>query len=85
MRIGRTYLTVILAAASAAVAATLAAAPPAAADCVTAKGPISLTPCSPGGDIRISSGIRVEPTPFVPLDCDVDWLCDMGESIARGD
>ena len=85
MRIRQIYLTAVLAAASAAVATTLAAAPPAAADCVSAKGPNPLTLCSPGGDIRISGGVLVQPTPFVPLDCDVDWLCDMGESIARGD
>ena len=81
MRIRHTYLTAILAAASAALATTLAAAPPAAADCVTAAGPTPLTLCSQG-ETRISSGVRVATTPYVPLPCDLDWLCDMGESIA---
>jgi hypothetical protein len=85
MRIRRTYLTAILAVASAALGTTLAAAPPAAADCVTAAGPTPLTLCSQG-ETRVSNTTPlVAATPYVPLPCDLDWLCDMGESIALGD
>ena len=78
MRIRHTYLTAILAAAFAALATTLAAAPPAAADCVDSGG---VTLCSQG-EVTGSSGAPVAATPYVPLPCDLDWLCDMGESIA---
>jgi hypothetical protein len=85
MRIRHTYLTAILAVASAALGTTLAAAPPAAADCVTAAGPTPLTLCSQG-ETRVSNTTPlVAATPYVPLPCDLDWLCDQGHSVALGD
>ena len=85
MRIRHTYLTAMLAAASAALASTLAAAPPAAADCVTAAGANPLTLCSQG-EARVSNRTPlVAATPYIPLPCDMDWLCDQGHSIALGD
>ena len=79
MRIRHTYLTAMLAAASAALASTLAAAPPAAAECVEGGG---VTLCSQG-DARVSNKTPlVATTPYVPYPCDLDWLCDQGQSIA---
>ena len=84
MRIRHPYLTAMLAAASAALASTLAAAPPAAADCVQARGPNPITLCSQG-ETRVSNTTPLAgATPYIPLDCDVDWLCDQGHSIALG-
>ena len=85
MRIRHTYSTVMLAAASAALASTLAAAPPAAADCVSAAGPNPLTLCSQG-ETRVSNRTPLpKATPYIPLDCDEDWLCDQGLGIALSD
>jgi len=82
MRIRHTSLTAMLAAASAALASTLAAAPPAAADCVDGGG---VTLCSQG-ETRVSNTTPlVAATPYIPLPCDMDWLCDQGHSIALGD
>jgi hypothetical protein len=82
MRIRHTSLTAMLAAASAVLASTLAAAPPAAADCVDGGG---VTLCSQG-EARVSNRTPlVAATPYVPLPCDMDWLCDQGHSIALGD
>ena len=82
MRIRHTYLTAMLAAASAALASTLAAAPPAAADCVSSSGPNPVTLCSQG-ESRVSNTTPLPATtPYVPYPCDLDWLCDQGQSIA---
>ena len=86
MRIRHTSLAPMLAAASVVLGSTLAVAPPAAADCVSAAGPNPLTICSQG-ETRISNTTPVPraATPFVPLDCDVNWLCDQGLGIALSD
>ena len=79
MRIRHIYLTAMLAAASAALASTLAAAPPAAADCVEGGG---VTLCSQG-ESRVSNRTPLPATtPYVPYPCDLDWMCDQGQSIA---
>ena len=85
MQIGHIYLTATLAAASAALASTLAAAPPAAAaDCVSSSGPNPVTLCSQG-DSRVSNRTPLpRATPYIPVNCDVDWLCDQGLGIALG-
>ena len=84
MRIRHTHLTAMLAA-SAAVASTLAVAPPAAADCISASGPNPLTLCSQG-ESRVSNRTPLpKATPYIPLDCDYDWLCDQGLGIALSD
>ena len=85
MRIRHTYLTVMLAAASAALASTLAAAPPAAADCVSARGPDPVTICSQGETRKSNTSPVPRATPYVPLPCDLDWMCDLGLGIALGD
>ena len=87
MRIRHIYLTAMLAAASAALASTLAAAPPAAADCISASGPHPLTLCSSsGGESRQSNTSPVpRATPYIPVDCDVNWLCNQGLGIALSD
>ncbi len=78
MRIRHPYLTAMLAAASAALASTLVAAPPAAADCVEGGG---ITICSQG-DARVSNRTALPATtPYVPLPCDLDWMCDQGASM----
>ena len=84
MRIRHTYLTAMLAA-SAALASTLAAAPPAAADCVSAAGPNPLTLCSQGETRKSNTSPVPRATPYIPLDCDMDWLCDQGLGIALSD
>ena len=84
MRIRHTSLTAMLAA-SAAVASTLAAAPPAAADCVSSAGPNPVTLCSQG-DTRVSNTTPLtKATPYIPIDCSMDWLCDQGLGIALSD
>jgi hypothetical protein len=85
MRIRHSYLTAMLAAASVALASTLAAAPPAAADCVSAAGPNPLTLCSQGETRKSNTSPVPRATPYIPLDCDVDWLCDQGLGIALSD
>jgi len=85
MRIRHTYSTVMLAAASAALASTLAAAPPAAADCISAAGPDPVTLCSQGESRKSNTSPVPRATPYIPLDCDVDWLCDQGLGIALSD
>ena len=85
MRIRHTYLTAMLAAASAALASTLVAAPPAAADCVSSAGPNPVTLCSQG-ESRVSNTSPVpRATPYIPIDCDMDWMCDQGLGIALSD
>lgn len=83
MRIRHTSLAAMLAATSAVLASTLAVAPPAAADCVSAAGPNPLTLCSQG-ETRVSnlSPVPRAATPYVPVDCSVNWLCDQGLGIA---
>jgi hypothetical protein len=78
------YLIPLLGAA--ATAAGIAATPPAAAaNCVSAAGPDPLTLCSQG-ESRVSNRTTLpRATPYIPLDCDVDWLCDQGLGIALGD
>jgi hypothetical protein len=83
MRIKHTYVATMLAA-SAALASTLALAPPAAADCISASGPNPLTLCSQGEARKSNTSPLPKATPYVPLDCDVDWLCDQGLGIALG-
>jgi hypothetical protein len=84
MRIRHTSLTAMLAA-SAALASTLAAASPAAADCVSATGPNPLTLCSQG-ESRVSNTSPVpRATPYIPIDCDMDWMCDQGLGLALSD
>ena len=85
MRIRHTYLTAMLAAASAALASTLAAAPPAAADCISAAGPNPLTLCSQGETRESNTTPLPRATPYIPIDCDMDWLCDQGLGIALSD
>ncbi len=85
MRIRHTYLTVMLAAASAAVASTLAAAPPAAADCISSRGPDPVTLCSQGETRKSNTSPVPRANPYIPIDCDVDWLCDQGLGIALSD
>jgi hypothetical protein len=83
MRIRHTSLTAMLAAASAVLASTLAAAPPAAADCVDGGG---ITICSQGETRKTNtSPVPRASTPYVPLDCAQDWLCDQGLGIALSD
>ena len=84
MRIRLTYLTAMLAA-TAALAATLAAAPPAAADCISASGPDPVTLCSQGESRKSNTSPVPRATPYIPLDCDYDWLCDQGLGIALSD
>jgi hypothetical protein len=84
MRTRHFFLTAMLAA-SAALASTLAAAPLAAADCVSAAGPNPLTLCSQG-ESRVSNRTTLpKATPYIPVDCDVEWLCDQGLGIALSD
>ena len=80
----RCYLIPLLGAV--ATAAGIAATPPAAAaNCVSAAGPDPLTLCSQG-ESRVSNRTTVpRATPYIPLDCGVDWLCDQGLGIALGD
>ena len=79
MRIRRAYLTAMLAAASAVLASSLVGAPPAAADCIDGGG---VTICSQG-DTRMSNRNPLpKVTPYVPLPCDLDWMCDQGASMA---
>ena len=84
MRIGNIYLTATLAAASAALASTLAAAPPAAADCISARGSDPVTLCSQGESRKSNTSPVPIATPYIPVDCSVDWLCDQGLGIALG-
>ena len=84
MRIGTIYLTATLAAASAALASTLATAPPAAADCISARGPDPVTLCSQGESRKSNTSPVPRATPYIPVDCGVDWLCDQGLGIALG-
>jgi hypothetical protein len=82
MRIRHTSLTAMFAAASAVLASTLAAAPPAAADCVDGGG---ITICSQGESRKSNTSPVPRATPYIPLDCDQDWLCDQGLGIALSD
>ena len=84
MGIKHTYVAAMFAA-SAALASTLVAAPPAAADCISASGPDNLTLCSQGESRKSNTNPVPRATPYVPLDCAQDWLCDQGLGIALGD
>jgi hypothetical protein len=85
MRNRHTYLTAILAASAALAASTLAAAPPAAADCISAAGSDPLTLCSQGEARKSNTSPVPRATPYIPLDCAQDWLCDQGLGIALSD
>ena len=77
MQVRQRYLMPLLAAA--ATAAGIAAAPPAAADCVEGGG---VTLCSQG-DARVSNRTSLPAAePYVPYPCELDWLCDQGNSMA---
>jgi hypothetical protein len=84
MRIRHTHLIAMLVA-STALASTLAAAPLAAADCISASGPNPLTLCSQGESRKSNTSPVPRSTPYIPVDCDVDWLCDQGLGIALND
>ena len=80
MKVRQRYLIPVLAAA--AIAVGIVAAPPAAADCVDGGG---VTLCSQG-DPRVSNRTPLpRATPYIPLDCDMDWLCDQGLGLALSD
>ena len=80
MKVRQVYLIPLLGAAATAVG--IAAAPPAAADCVDGGG---VTLCSQG-ESRVSNRTPLpRATPYIPLDCDMDWLCDQGLGIALSD
>ena len=80
MRIRHTYLIAMLAA-----SAALATAPPAAADCISASGPYPVTLCSQGESRQSNTSPVPRATPYIPLDCAYDWLCDQGLGIALSD
>lgn len=84
MRITHTFVTAILAA-SAALASTPATAPLAAADCISGSGPNPLTLCSQGETRKSNTSPVPKATPYLPLDCAQDWLCDQGLGIALSD
>ena len=84
MRKRHTHLTAMLAAAAAAVA-SLVIAPPVAADCISARGPDPITLCSQGESRQSNTSEVPRATPYIPLDCDQNWLCDQGLGIALGD
>jgi hypothetical protein len=84
MRIKHIFLTAMLAA-SAALASTLVAVPQAAADCISAAGTNPLTLCSQGESRKSNTSPVPRATPYIPVDCDLDWLCDQGLGIALGD
>ncbi len=82
MQLRQRFLIPLVAAAATAVG--IAAAPPAAADCVSSRGPNPVTLCSQG-DSRVSNTTPLtKSSPYIPLDCDVNWLCDEGLGIALG-
>ena len=77
MQARQRYLIPLLAAAATAVG--IAAAPPAAADCIDGGGVIV---CSQG-DARVSNRTSLPAAePYVPYPCELDWLCDQGNSMA---
>ena len=82
MKVGQRFLILLLGAN--ATTFGIAAAPPAAADCVSSAGPNPVTLCSQG-DSRVSNRTPLSRSdPYIPVDCDVDWLCDQGLGIALG-
>ena len=83
MQVRQRYLIPLLAAAATAVG--IAAAPPAAADCISAAGPDPVTLCSQGESRKSNTSPVPRATPYIPIDCDYDWLCDEGLGIALGD
>jgi hypothetical protein len=83
VQVRQRYLIPLLAAAATAVG--IAAAPPAAADCVSSSGPNPVSLCSQG-ETRVSNRTPLpKASPYIPIDCDYDWLCDEGLGIALGD
>jgi hypothetical protein len=84
MRIKFTHVTAMLATAVA-LASTLVATPPAAADCISASGPDPLTLCSQGESRKSNTSPVPRATPYIPLDCDQDWLCEQGLGLALSD
>jgi hypothetical protein len=80
VQVRQCFLISVLAAAATAVGIVVA--PPAAADCVSGGG---MSICSEGGgEVRATRPARPQ-TPYMPYDCDLDWTCDMGLSIALND
>ena len=80
VKVRQRYLIPLLGAAATAVG--IAVAPAAAADCVDGGG---VTLCSQG-ESRVSNRTPLpRATPYIPLDCDMDWLCDQGLGIALSD
>lgn len=84
MRITHMFVTAILAA-SAALASTLVVAPPAVADCISASGPDPIILCSQGESRKSNTSPVPRATPYIPVDCDVEWLCNQGLGIALSD
>ena len=84
MRIRQIFLTAMFAA-SATLASTLAAAPHATAIGISATGPNPLTLCSQGESRKSNTSPVPRATPYIPLDCAFDWLCDQGLGIALND
>ena len=83
MQVRQRYLIPLLGAA--AIAVGIAAAPPAAADCVSSSGPNPVTLCSQG-EARVSNRTPLPATtPYIPIDCDMDWMCDQGLGLALSD
>ena len=55
------------------------------ADCISARGPDPITLCSQGESRKSNTSPVPRATPYIPLDCDADWLCDQGLGIALSD
>jgi len=84
MRIRHIRSTAIVAA-FAALASTLSVTPPAAADCISARGPDPVVVCSQGESRKSNTSPVPRSTPYIPVDCDMDWLCNQGLGIALND
>ena len=85
MRAQHIFLTAALAASAALASTLVAAAPPAAADCISASGPDNVSLCSQGETRKSNTSPVPRATPYLPLDCGQNWLCDQGLGIALSD